>query len=375
MKFKIAAQEFNYLISKCLNVISQKPTIPILSNILVEASGGMITLTSTDLTVGIRCSLEADILEEGATTLPAKKLAQLVRELPSVDLELTTNKNDATEIIANASRFRLNGMSKTEFPALPDLDGAVRFIIKQPELRDVLFRTSFAVSHEDNRFVLTGIFLHIVNGKATFVGTDGKRMARSFIPIDIDASFSGNWVVPLKAIEEIQKNLGDEGEATVYLMEDKIAVQTTDSTIITKLLTGEYPDIERIIPPSIEKIVTLHREELITLLRQVALFSGETNHAARFSFSNGELNLAANTMEQGEGKTSMAANYEGEKLDIAFNPLFFLDILRHSRGETVSLGISDPFTPGVISDQEMTHTTASKATPLFVLMPLRLNEE
>ncbi|MEI8365408.1 MAG: DNA polymerase III subunit beta [Parachlamydiaceae bacterium] len=375
MKFTMTTQEFNYLINKCLTTISAKPAIPILSNLLIEAANGRLTVTATDLTVGVRCSVEASISEEGATTLPAKKLSQLVRELTATNMEFKTNSSHITEISADSSRFRLHGMDRADFPALPDLDGATHFTLKQAELRDILYRTSFAVSREDNRFVLMGVFLKISNGVATFVGTDGKRMARSFMPVNLDPSFSGQWVIPLKAIEEAQKNLMSEGEATLYLMDDKIAIQTADTTIITKLLAGEYPDVERIIPPSIDKVVTLHREELIALLRQVSLFSGETNHSARFAFSNGELNLAANSMESGEGKTSMPANYQGDGLDIAFNPIFFLDILRHSTGETVSLGITDAFTPGVISDQEISPVAAAGVSPLFILMPLRLNEQ
>ena len=375
MKFTIPTQEFNYLISKCLNVVSQKATIPILSNLLIEAKNGVLTVTATDLTVGIRCFTEAKISEEGATTLPAKKLAQLVRELTAVNLEISTNANEVTEIAAEASRFRLHGMGKAEFPALPDLNGAMHFTVKQSELRDVFYRTSFAVSREDNRFVLTGVLLSIVNGQATFVGTDGKRLSRSFLPIAVDAAFRGSWVIPLKAIEEAQKNLSEDGDATIYLMNDKVAIETTDATIITKLLTGEYPDIERVIPPSTEKVVSLHREELMALLRQVSLFTAENNQAARFSFSDGELNLTANNMEVGEGKTSMPANYQGPKLDIAFNPSYFLDILRHSKSDTVSLGISDPYNPGLITEKEASPIAASEASPLFLLMPMRLNEE
>ncbi|HEV8051077.1 MAG TPA: DNA polymerase III subunit beta, partial [Parachlamydiaceae bacterium] len=161
MKFVISTQEFNYLISKCLNVVSQKATIPILSNLLIEAANGVLTVTATDLTVGIRCFTEAKIIEEGATTLPAKRLAQLVRELTAVNIEVTTNANEITEIVAEGSRFRLHGMNRAEFPALPELEDAQHFSMKQSELKDVLFRTSFAVSRDDNRFVLTGVFLSI----------------------------------------------------------------------------------------------------------------------------------------------------------------------------------------------------------------------
>jgi DNA polymerase-3 subunit beta len=185
MKFIISTQEFNYLISKCLNVVSQKMTIPILSNILIEAVNDELVLTSTDLTVGIRCYTEAKILEEGATTLPAKKLAQLVRELTSINLEITTHANEITEIVSDSSRFKLNGMSKNEFPSLPTINEAVKFHLSQSELKDMLYRTSFAVSREDNRYVLTGVLMSIHNAQATFVGTDGKRLARAHTKVNV----------------------------------------------------------------------------------------------------------------------------------------------------------------------------------------------
>lgn len=205
MKFIISTQELNNLISKCLNVVSQKMTIPILSNILIEAINDELTLTSTDLTVGIRCFTEAKILEEGSTTLPAKRLAQLLRELTSNHLEIHTHANQVTEIISNASKFKLNGMDKSEFPSLPAIHDAVKFILPQADFKDALFRTSFAVSKEDNRYVLTGVFLHIEKGTATFAGTDGKRLAKAEIKIEIDPEFKSSYIIPLKAVEEIEK--------------------------------------------------------------------------------------------------------------------------------------------------------------------------
>jgi DNA polymerase-3 subunit beta len=373
MKFIISTEELNKLITKCLNVVSPKMTIPILSNILIEAINDELTLTATDLTVGIRCFTEAKILEEGSTTLPAKRLAQLLRELTSNHLEIHTHANQITEIHSNASKFKLNGMDKSEFPSLPAIHDAVKFTLPQVDLRDALFRTSFAVSKEDNRYVLTGVFLHIDKGKATFAGTDGKRLAKAEIKIDIDPSFKSNYIIPLKAVEEIEKNLTDEGLATVYLMNDKIAVEACNSTIITKLLTGDYPDINRIIPESCEAAVALHREELMRLLRQLSLFTVDTNHSVKFTFQEGELKLTANTMDIGEGKVSMPANYHGQKLEIAFNPNFFLDILRHSKEEVVTLGVTDAYNPGIITDNETAPSIGS--TPLFVLMPMRLSEE
>jgi DNA polymerase-3 subunit beta len=374
MKFIIATQELNYLINKCLNVVAAKATIPILSNLLIEAVNDELIITATDLTVGIRCFTEAKILREGATTLPAKRLAQLVRELTAVNAEISTNENEVTEIVANSSRFKLNGMNKNEFPLLPNMSGATSIVMKQSELKDMLYRTSFAVSREDNRYVLTGVYMNISGGEAIFNGTDGKRLARTRMPVSVENGFSGNYIMPLKAVEEIQKNLSNEGDATLYLMHDKIAVETGNTTIITKLLSGDYPDVNRVIPEQCGTTVSLHRDELMTLLRQVSLFTDDSHHSVRFTFGDGELKLTANTMEIGEGRVSMPVNYHGQKLEIAFNPNFFLDILRHSTEETVTMGVTDAFNPGLITDAG---STASGAAPrsLFVLMPLRLNEE
>lgn len=374
MKFVISTQEFNFLINKCLNVVAAKATIPILSNLLIEAVNDELIVTATDLTVGMRCFTEAKILEEGATTLPAKKLTQLIRELTSLNIEVSTNANEVTEIIANSSRFKLNGMNKSEFPALPNMVGSTQFVVNQAELKDVLYRTAFAVSREDNRYVLTGVYMNIANGEASFVGTDGKRLARARMAVPLDASFTGHYIIPLKAVEEIMKNLGDEGEATVMLMADKVGIEAGNMIIVSKLLSGDYPDVNRVIPEQCETIVSLHREELMTLLRQVTLFTPDANHSVRFAFSDGELRLSANTMEIGEGKVSMPVNYHGQKLEIAFNSAFFLDILRHTKEETVTMGVIDAYNPGVITDAGTFPKTAT-ARSLFVLMPMRLNEE
>lgn len=377
MKFVIPTQEFNYLINKALNVVSPKATIPILSNILLEAADGQIRITATDLTVGVRCCSDVQVIEEGATTLPAKRLAQLLRELTVANVEVTTDANEITEIVAGASRFKLHGMGRADFPALPDLEGAMKLTLKESELADMFFRTSFAVSREDNRYVLTGVFLEVKEGRAIFTGTDGKRLAKAHLPISAESHIQGHFIVPLKAVEEINKNLSENSGdgAVLYLMTDKIAVQATDTLIITKLLSGDYPDVSRVIPEKPEAVVSLHREELMTLLRQVSLFTADSNHSVRFTFGDSELKLSANTMEVGEGVVKMAVNYDGPKLEVAFNPSFLLGILGRNKGETVNMGLIDAFNPAVITDSASTESGGKDPSPIFVLMPMRLGEE
>ncbi len=376
MKFIVSASSFNQLISKCINVVGVKPAVPILSNFLLEAEGGQVILTSTDLTVGVKCCVEAKILEEGATTLPAKMLASLIRELdPASHVEVTTNSNDLTEIKAGSSKFKLRGMSRLEYPALPSLEGATHFKIPQKDLKEAFFTTSFAVSRDDTRYILTGVNMTLNQSHAIFIGTDGKRLARSFFTAPVEGSANGSYTVPVKAVDEIMKALNDDSVVDVFILEDKIALQTSNTLVISKLLTGDFPDVGRVIPEKSESVISLHREELMSLLRQIILFTTEQTSSARFLFESGELKLDVNSSTVGEGKVSMPVNYDGQPLEIAFNASYFYEILRHCNQERVSLGLLDSFNPGVIADGDQAPNVSSGASPLFVLMPMRLNTE
>ncbi|MGM0439676.1 MAG: DNA polymerase III subunit beta [Chlamydiota bacterium] len=365
MKFIISKNELSELIGHIQNVVAQKGSIPILSNFLIEAVGNEIVMTATDLTVGVRCRTEAKVIEEGATTLPAKRFFQLIRELTAPHIEFSCNANDVTQIIAGDSRFHINGMNKSEFPSLPNLSGATQFNIQGEQLKEALFRTAFAVSKEEHRHILTGVLMGIENGNISFVGTDGKRLAKMEQTVTIDPAFSGKFVLPIKAVDEMLK-IPSSNNVTIYLMEDRIAIEADKITIITKLLSGEYPDVTRVIPQTAETTITLHREELMSLLRQISLFTPNNDHPVRFIFSDGNLKLSANDAEVGDAKVNMPVNYSGEPLQIAFNPGYFLDILRHSKDETVNIDLIDCYNPGIITDS---------STALCVLMPMRLNEE
>lgn len=375
MKLIISTQAFNSLISKIQNVVSPKPPIPILANFLIEARGEEVVLTATDLTVSIRCSAEATVLEPGATTLPAKRAAQLVRELTTAQLEISSNERGITTLVSGTSRFKLNGMRCEEFPPLHDLSQATSFQIPQRVLKDLLYRTAFTVSREDNRYVLTGLFLHLAERQATFIGTDGKRLARAHALVEGDPTLTYRAIIPLKAVEEILKNLADEdGAVTLSMMHDRLAIAHTSFFLLTKLLMGEYPDVSRVIPDRSDAIISLQRDELMTLLRQVSLFAGEHNHSVRFTFEEGELRLTANSMDVGEGHVVMPIGYPGKKLEIAFNPGFFVDILRRCKSEYVTLGLTDAYNPGILTDGSPTSSLA-QSSPLFVLMPMRLSSD
>lgn len=366
MKVVIAKSDLVNIIGKIQSIVPAKPSSPILTHVLVEGIDGHLVVTATDLSVTIRCSAPATIIEEGSIALPARRFFQLVRELTAPQIKINASTSDSAEITTGTSVFKIHGMNKAEFPHLPDLAGASGFSISSSALKEMLTRTSFCAAREDSRYTLNGVQLQIAGQKATFIGTDGKRLAKIVSPVNIDASVQGQYVISLKAVDEMTKLL-DDSSANIHLIvsQDKISLENGSTTLTAKLLAGQYPDVERVIPSKLNMQFSMHREELMSLLRQVSLFTSETSHSVRFSFETGQLHLSVMSAEVGEGRVSMPVDYAGERLDIAFNPHFFIDILRHSKDETIRFGLIDSHNPGLVTDS---------TTALFVIMPMRLNE-
>lgn len=366
MKAVISKIDLVNLIGKIQSIVSAKPAIPILANVLIEAIDDQLIVSATDLTVSMRVYVEAKVVEEGAIALPARRFFQLVRELTSPQVKISAATNEVAEITTGTSVFKINGMNKAEFPALPDLTGSPEITLTNIKLKEMLSKTAFSAAREDSRYMLNGVQFGVASQKATFIGTDGKRLAKVQTPVAIDASIAGSYVIPLKAVEEMIKMLDDsEEEVHLSVAHDKVALESGKLTLITKLLSGQYPDVERVIPAKLGQTFSIHREELMSLLRQVSLFTSETSSSVRFSFETGQLFLSAMSHDIGEGRVSMPVDYAGAKLEIAFNPYFFLDILRHSKDETVRFGLNDPHNPGLITDS---------TEALFVIMPMRLND-
>lgn len=364
MKVVIAKSELVNIIGKIQGIVPSKPSSPILAHVLLEAMDGQLVVSATDLSVTIRCSTPATIIANGSIALPARRFFQLVRELTAPQIKISAQDGDCAEITTGTSVFKIHGMNKAEFPHHPDLSGSAGFSITNAAFKEMLTRTSFCAAREDSRYTLNGVQLQLSGPKATFIGTDGKRLAK--LTTAINCEVSGQYVISLKAVDEICKLL-DESNTVVHVLvsQDKISVESASTTLTAKLLAGQYPDVERVIPAKLNMQFSIHREELMSLLRQVSLFTSETSHSVRFSFETGQLHLSVVSAEVGEGRVSMPVDYAGERLDIAFNPHFFIDILRHSKDETVRFGLIDSHNPGLVTDSSLA---------MFVIMPMRLNE-
>ncbi len=366
MKAVISKNDLVSLIGKIQSIVANKPAIPILSNVLIEAIDGQLILSTTDLTTSMRCNSDAKVVEEGSIALPAKRFFHLIRELTSPQIKISCLSEEVAEITSVSSNFKINGMLKAEFPSLPETSGSMQIPIISSTLKEMLSRTYFSAAREDSRYVLNGIYMNINNKNATFIGTDGKRLAKMHTNLDIDASFQGSYIIPLKAVEEMIKMLSDDDEiVNLSLMHDKVFLESANLTLITKLLSGQYPDVEKVIPETTPISMTLHREELITILRQVSLFTNDASGSVRFIFEPGQLRLTAMSSEIGEGNVTMPVDFSHEPFEVAFNPFYFMDILRHSKDETITFSIQDAYNPGMITDS---------TNSIFVIMPMRLND-
>lgn len=366
MKVLIPRLELVSLIAKIQNVAPVKPSVAALGHILIEAQDSQLILSVTDATVSMRVYLQAHVQEEGSIALPARQFAQLIRELTAPTVEIHTLSTSIAAIESGSSRFKIHGILKAEFPELPDIQRNKQFSISSSELKDLLSRTLFSAAKIDPQNTFNALCLEQTPEGGMFTSTDGKRLTRIRFPMTVPVDTSKSYLIPLKAAEEIFHilDIKDEESVNVSLMPDKIAFELRSLTLISKLFSSPFPDLSRIIPHPKPHPLSLHREELISLLRQVSLFIPEEHHAARFSFTTGELHISSSKKGQGEGSVSMPVNYAGEPLTIALNPTYFLDILRHIKDETVQLTLSDSYDPGLITDS---------TTALFVIMPMRLD--
>jgi DNA polymerase III subunit beta len=364
MKFSVSKDKLLEGLSIVQNVVSTRTTLPILSNVLLQASEGEIRLTTTDLDVGVRGSVEAQVERSGATTLPARRLFSIVRELPAAEIYVDVDSKNLASIRSGPSYFKILGLPEEEFPPLPRFDDAKIFTIAQKDLKDGLKKTSYAISTDETRYVLNGTLFSFKDNKLTLVATDGRRLALVDLELEFPRSQEIDVIVPTKAVTELQRLVKEEGDVKVSIGENQIAFEINQTLLVSKLIEGNYPNYRQVIPSEAKERVTLERETLLNAVRRVALLASEKSNSVKLSFSKGNIDIVATTPEVGEARESLAVMYKGREFSIAFNPEFLMAPLRNLSTDEVYLDLIDEMSPGVIKI----------AGPfLYVLMPMRLN--
>jgi DNA polymerase-3 subunit beta len=352
-------------------VVEKKTTIPILSNILLEAKGGRVVLTATDLELGIRCSCPAKVKKEGAGTVPAKKLLDYVRLLPDADITIKFLENHWASLICGRSRTKMAGMSRESFPELPQMPEATNQI-STAMLSSMIAKTIFAISMEESRFTLNGALLLIRPEGVVMVSTDGHRLAYIENVAENGAeNRQFRALVPKKAMSEILK-LSQEAEAeakTVISGDDNhLFFQFGDRLLITRKLTGNFPDYERVLPKDHNQVVTLQRDEIKSAVERVSQFADERSRAIRVQFGPGEVKVFTSSVETGESEESVPATYSGPEIDIGFNAQYLLDFLRAISQEQVSFELKDQKSAGEMRPAGDVGSYRYR----YVVMPMRI---
>ena len=363
MKFRIAKEAFLDGLQQVQHVVSSRTTLPILSNVLIEAAEGGLRLTTTDLDVGVSGTIGAEVSKEGATTLPVKKLANIIRELPSAEIEVSVDSKNVASIKSGPSFFKIIGLADDEFPPLPDFKEAKEYKIPQALLKESLKKTSYAISTDETRYVLNGIFCSFKEGKMTLVATDGRRLAMVENDLEFPSSHETDFIIPTKAVQELSRLLDTEGDTVLRLSDNQICFEVNDSIIVSKLIEGNYPNYRQVIPGEAKERMTIGREALLETARRVSLLSSEKSNSVKLGFAPDSLDVTANSPDVGEANENLVVKYSGPEFAIAFNPEFLMAPLKNLDEEEVHLDLIDEMSPGVLR---------TEGSFLYVLMPMRV---
>jgi len=370
MEFSATKSAFLNELTTTQGVVERKTTIPILSNLLIEARDGRLTITATDLELSIRTSCEAKIKKEGAGTIPAKKLLELVRLLPEGEIKVKLLDNHWVEIVSDKKKYKLVGMARENFPALPAIPHT---LVKLPAdvLQSLISKTKFAISLEESRYTLNGGLLILKPETLAMVATDGHRLALA----ETDHKLSGlngevKVLIPKKAMDEVEKLSASAGENTKIDFakdESHLFFQVGHRLLISRILTGQFPNYEAVLPRDNNKSVVIDRNELNDAVRRVSQLADQRSHAVKLSISTEGIEISASSPEYGEAKESIDKDYKGDPISIGFNASYMLDFLAAAADGPISIELKDEQSAG-----QMRPLADESYRYRYIIMPMRI---
>jgi DNA polymerase-3 subunit beta len=368
MRVTIERSAFLKALNHVQSVVERRNTIPILSNVLVRAKDAAVKLTATDLDIEIIEEAPADIAQEGAVTVPAHLLHDIVRKLPDgAQLELDQGPDRGRlSIVSGRSRFALQALPPEDFPDLAAGEPANHFNISAASLKALIEKTRFAISTEETRYYLNGIYLHEATETLRAVATDGHRLARAQAPLPDGAKGMPGVIVPRKTVLELAKLIEDqEGDIAVALSAAKVRFSFEGLVLTSKLIDGTFPDYERVIPRHNDKTLDLDTKLFAGAVDRVSTISFEKGRAVKLNISRDRLVLSVNNPDSGSAEEEIAVSYNAEPLDIGFNSRYLLDVAAQIKGDAARFKLADAGSPTIISDP-------ADEDALYVLMPMRV---
>ncbi len=364
MQCEIVRTSFLDALGLAQSVVGSRTTLPILNNVLLEADpAGKLSLFASDLQTTLQLRIDADVKEAGRTTLPARRLFAIAKEVSAKELALTCNEKEESTVMGGRSSFRLFGLPAVDYPAPPALSDSPSFSLSQDSFVRLLRRTAYAMSNDESRYVLNGVLFCWKGDSLTVVATDGKRLALMGGTVSEKAAEEIQGIVPARAITELLRILAsDERKVTIWLEPNRLLLQSGDLVFSSKLVDGKYPNYRAAIPEGVREKIPVSREALWSGLRRVSIVAGEKVVPVRLHFQENELELSCSSAEVGEAKEAIPIRYGGEEIRAAFNVAYLMDPLRESMADEVALQVGEASGPCIFQDEEAF---------LYVVMPMR----
>lgn len=371
LKIEISRPDLLKSLNLTQSVVERRGTIPILSNIRLEAAGGGLKLTATDMDISVEDKADAAIDVSGATTVPAHTFFDIIRKLPEGN-EITLDKpagDNKLTIRSGSARFSLSTLPVDDFPVMDEGDLTHHFTLPAAELQNLVEKTRFAVSTEETRYYLNGVYLHTTEEEDKVlrtVATDGHRLARLETAVPDGATGMPGVIVPRKTIGELRKlTEGTDGNIEISLSETKIRFRSENTVLISKLIDGTFPDYARVIPSNNDKIMEVNCKELASAVDRVSVIATEKTRGIKLNLSANRLTLSANSPEQGNATEELEVTYAADDLEIGFNSRYMLDMLSQIEGETVQFVFAESAAPALVRDP-------GDVGAIYVIMPMRV---
>ncbi|UCC48244.1 MAG: DNA polymerase III subunit beta [Gemmatimonadota bacterium] len=368
MKVTITRENFQRGLSAVAATIPARTTLPVLSNILVETLEDRLRVRGTDLDISVSVQTPAEVERAGAITLPAKKVADIARELPDAPVQLQAN-GGRVSLVCGSSKFRLHSLSADEYPSFPEVPFDEGWGLRSGEVQKLSAHTTFAVSSEETRPVLNGVLWQVRGAEMRMVATNGHRLAKMVVKVTRDAAGQDeDLIVPPKGLQQVERLFDAEDQLQIARSESHLGFRTARVEVYTRLIEGPYPNYEQVLPEDNDKICIADRGALTAAVRRVAIVASDQTHRVRLSFGPGTLALAVQTPDLGEAEDELGVEYSGAPLDIGFNANYVLEILRYISTEEVRIAMSAPERPATFEP------VGGDETYLCLVMPLRLME-
>jgi DNA polymerase-3 subunit beta len=370
MEIQISREEFLQGLQRIQSVVERKTTTPILANFLLEARGNQLTYVATDLELTCKGIMTTNTVREGVITLPARQTFDIVRELPgTTTIKLRVGEQNWVELTAGRSFFRIPGLPGEDFPPFPPFEGAEHLSIPASTLREMIVKTAFCTSQDETRFALRGALFVLKEGQVSMVATDGHRLASIQRDCKDAGSIAKQVIIPRKALEEMRKGLengnGEDDEVMVSILDQHLLIRRGDLWLSTRLIDGQFPAYERVIPQGHPKHIILRRDAFLSSLRRVSLFAPEKSRAVRLRLAPGTLTVLSESPELGEARDEIEAEYQDESVTVGFNARYLMDVLNVVDDDQVILEVKDAVSSSLL------RPTVGPAN-LYVIMPLRL---